>query len=152
LGLGANAFNGPGKSRPDDFPWDMPDQFNAAERIAQKCGISRKDVDWLGFESQRKAAVAVAEGRFDRVIVPIEAPVMGAEGPTGELDLVSRDQGPRDTTKERLAPSWRGVAPTLRLVRECGVAEARARGTFGPGRITYLRRELFHGLGHGGRD
>ena len=63
VGLGANAFNGPGKSRPEDFPWDMPDQFGAAERIAQKYGITRDDVDWLGFESQRKAAVAVAEGR-----------------------------------------------------------------------------------------
>jgi acetyl-CoA C-acetyltransferase len=109
VGLGANAFNGPGKSRPDGFPWDMPDQFNAAERIAQKYGISREDVDWLGLESQRKAAVAVAEGRFDREIVPIEAPVMGADGPTGERTVVSRDQGPRETTKEGLA----GLKPVL---------------------------------------
>ena len=66
VGLGANAFNGPGQVPPDEFPWDMPDQFGAAERIAQKYGITREDVDWLGFESQRKAAEAVAEGRFDR--------------------------------------------------------------------------------------
>jgi acetyl-CoA C-acetyltransferase len=103
VGLGANAFNGPGKSRPDDFPWDMPDQFGAAERIAQKYGITREDVDWLGFESQRKAAQAVAEGRFDREIAPVEAPVVGPDGPTGETTLVSRDQGPRETTKEGLA-------------------------------------------------
>ena len=98
VGLGANAFNGPGKSRPENFPWDMPDQFGAAERIAQKYGITRDDVDWLGFESQRKAAVAVAEGRFDREIVPLEAPVVGADGPTGEKTLVTKDQGPRETT------------------------------------------------------
>ncbi len=103
VGLGANAFNGPGRSRPEAFPWDMPDQFGAAERIAQKYGISRDDVDWLGFESQRKAAVAVSEGRFDREIVPLEAPVVGPEGPTGEKTLVSKDQGPRDTTREGLA-------------------------------------------------
>ncbi len=103
VGLGANAFNGPGKSRPDNFPWDMPDQFNAAERIATKYGITREDVDWLGFESQRKAAVAVAEGRFDREIAPLEAPVVGPDGPTGEKTLVSKDQGPRETTKEGLA-------------------------------------------------
>jgi acetyl-CoA C-acetyltransferase len=103
VGLGANAFNGPGKSKPDDFPWDMPDQFNAAERIATKYGISRQDVDWLGFESQRKAAVAVAEGRFDREIAPLEAPVVGPDGPTGEKTLISKDQGPRETTKEGLA-------------------------------------------------
>jgi len=103
VGLGANAYNGPGKSRPENFPWDMPDQFNAAERIATKYGITRQDVDWLGFESQRKAAVAVAEGRFDREIAPLEAPVVGPDGPTGEKNLVSKDQGPRETTKEGLA-------------------------------------------------
>jgi acetyl-CoA C-acetyltransferase len=87
----------------------MPDQFGAAERIATKYGITRADVDWLGLESQRKAAVAVAEGRFEREIVPIEAPVVGAEGPTGERKLVNKDQGPRDTTAEGLA----GLKPVL---------------------------------------
>jgi acetyl-CoA C-acetyltransferase len=109
VGLGANAFNGPGKSRPENFPWDMPDQFGAAERIAQKYDITRDDVDWLGFESQRKAARAVAEGRFDREIAPLEAPVVGADGPTGEKTLISKDQGPRDTTREGLA----GLKPVL---------------------------------------
>jgi acetyl-CoA C-acetyltransferase len=113
VGLGANAYNGPGKSKPDDFPWDMPDQFGAAERIAKKYGITRDDVDWLGFESQRKAAVAVAEGRFDREIVPLEAPVVGPDGPdgpTGERTLVTKDQGPRETTREGLA-GLKPVAP-----------------------------------------
>jgi acetyl-CoA C-acetyltransferase len=109
VGLGANAFNGPGRSRPDSFPWDMPDQFGAAERIADKYGISRDDVDWLGFESQRKAARAVAEGRFDREIVPLEAPVVGPDGPTGERMLITKDQGPRETTQEGLA----GLKPVL---------------------------------------
>ncbi len=103
VGLGANAFNGPGRSRPEDFPWDMPDQFGAAERIAKKYGITRDDVDWLGFESQRKGARAVAEGRFDREIAPLEAPVVGADGPTGERALISKDQGLRETTREGLA-------------------------------------------------
>ena len=110
VGLGANAYNGPGKSKPEQFPWDMPDQFVAAERIAEKYGITRDDVDWLGFESQRKAAVAVAEGRFDREIVPLEAPVVGADGPTGEKSLVSKDQGPRETSREGLA-GLKAVAP-----------------------------------------
>jgi acetyl-CoA C-acetyltransferase len=103
VGLGANAFNGPGRSRPEVFPWDMPDQFGAAERISEKYGITRDDVDWLGFESQRKAAVAVAEGRFEREIVPLEAPVVGPDGPTGERTLITKDQGPRETTREGLA-------------------------------------------------
>jgi acetyl-CoA C-acetyltransferase len=103
VGLGANAMNGPGKSRPDDFPWDMPDQFGAAERIAQKRGITRADVDAFGLASQQHAARAWAEGRFEREIAPVEAPVVGADGPTGERQVVNRDGGLRDTTAEGLA-------------------------------------------------
>jgi len=103
VGLGANAFNGPGKSRPDGFPWDMPDQFGAAERIAEKYGITRTDVDELGLRSQENAARAWAEGRFDREVFSIEAPVVGPDGPTGERQLVNKDQGLRETTAEGLA-------------------------------------------------
>jgi acetyl-CoA C-acetyltransferase len=103
VGLGANSFNGPGKSRPDSFPWDMPDQFGAAERIAEKYGITREDVDELGLRSQRNAAQAWAEGRFDREVFSIEAPVVGADGPTGERQVINKDQGLRETTAEGLA-------------------------------------------------
>jgi acetyl-CoA C-acetyltransferase len=103
VGLGANAFNGPGKSRPDGFPWDMPDQFGAAERIAEKYGITRENVDELGLRSQRNAAQAWAEGRFDREVFSIEAPVVGADGPTGERQVINKDQGLRETTAEGLA-------------------------------------------------
>lgn len=103
VGLGANVYNGPGSSKPDDFPWDMPDQFGAAQRIAENRGITRDDIEWLGFESQRKAARAVEEGRFEREIAPIEVPVMGEDGPTGETQVIAKDQGPRETTREGLA-------------------------------------------------
>ena len=62
----------------------MPDQFTAAERIADQVRHHPPDVDWLGLESQSKAAVAVAEDRFAREIVPVEAPIVGEEGPWGE--------------------------------------------------------------------
>ena len=103
VGLGMNVMNGPGSSKPDSFPWDMPDQFGAAERIAEKRGITREEVDELGLRSQQNAARAVAEGRFEREIAPLEAPVMGADGPTGEKVVVDKDQGPRETTAEGLA-------------------------------------------------
>ena len=109
VGLGANALNGPGSSRPPDFPWDMPDQFGAAERIAQKYGITRQDVDALGLASQQKAARAWEEGRFDREVFALDAPVVGPDGPTGERQHVQRDQGLRDTTAEGLA----GLKPVL---------------------------------------
>jgi acetyl-CoA C-acetyltransferase len=103
VGLGANVINGPGTSKPAGFPWDMPDQFGAAERIAKRRGITRSDVDALGLASQQHAARAVAEQRFDREITPIEVPVVGANGPTGERSVVRADQGPRLSTAEGLA-------------------------------------------------
>jgi acetyl-CoA C-acetyltransferase len=102
--LGANVFNGPGTSRPPgEFPYDMPSQFGAAERILQKRGFTRQDIDDFGLASQQKALRAQADGAFEREIAPIEAPVMTKEGPTGEKEVVSKDQGPRETTKEGLA-------------------------------------------------
>jgi acetyl-CoA C-acetyltransferase len=93
VGLGMNVMNGPGSSKPDNFPWDSPNQFEAAERIAQNRGITREEVDELGLRSQHNAARAVAEGRFDREIAAME--VDGA--------VISVDQGPRETTPEGLA-------------------------------------------------
>ena len=115
VGLGANA--GPDRSRIRAASWDidMPDQFTAAERIAQRRGITRADLDHLGLISQQKANRAWDEHRFDREISPIEAPVIGvdeplarrasdgAKQPTAERHMVSRDQGLRDTTAEGLA-------------------------------------------------
>jgi len=103
VGLGANVINGPGTSKPPNFPWDMPDQFGAAERIAKRRGITRAEVDGLGLASQRNAARAVAEQRFEREIAPVEVPVVGPNGPTGERSVVRADQGPRPSTAEGLA-------------------------------------------------
>ena len=105
VGLGANA--GPDRSlilRPESWDIDMPDQFTAAERIAKRRGITREDIDAFGFASQQKAKQAWAEGRFDREICPIEAPVLDEnKQPTAERASVTRDQGLRDTTLEGLA-------------------------------------------------
>ncbi len=103
VGLGQNVFNGPGRPRLDDFPWDMPDQFGAAERIADRRGITREELDEFGLRSQQRAAVAWEEGRFDREVVAVEAPVVGPDGPTDERQVVKRDQGLRQTTIEALA-------------------------------------------------
>ncbi|MDL4771881.1 MULTISPECIES: steroid 3-ketoacyl-CoA thiolase [Thermomonosporaceae] len=100
--LGTNVL--PANPRPDDWSIDMPNQFEAAERIAARRGITRADLDAFGARSQQRAAKAWADGRFDREIAPIEAPVLDAEGaPTGETRTVTRDQGLRETTAEGLA-------------------------------------------------
>ncbi|WP_309650751.1 steroid 3-ketoacyl-CoA thiolase [Nocardioides sp.] len=109
--LGANVPAGMGDPRPEDWSIDMPNQFEAADRIARNRGLTRADLEAFGLTSQQKARIAVDEGRFKREIAPIEAPVLDAEGnPTGETRLVDTDQGLRETTLEGLA-SLRSVLP-----------------------------------------
>ncbi len=84
--------------------YEMTSQFEGAERIADKWGISRHDTDAFGFASQQRAARAWAEGRFDGQYIEIEAPDLDEEGdPTGTTHWVSRDEGLRETTLEKLA-------------------------------------------------
>ena len=103
--LGANVAHGPGYFIPPSWPWDTPrTQFEMAERIAKNRGLTREMTDALACESQRRAKVAWDEGRFDREVFAIEAPVLGEDGkPTGATRIVRRDQGPRPTTMEGLA-------------------------------------------------
>jgi acetyl-CoA C-acetyltransferase len=106
--LGSNVL--PANPRPDDWSIDMPNQFEAAERIATRRGLTRADLDAFGARSQHLAAKAWADGRFDREIAPVEAPILDGEGtPTGETRVVTRDQGLRETTVEKLA----GLRPVL---------------------------------------
>jgi acetyl-CoA C-acetyltransferase len=59
-------------------------------------GISRAELDSFGLESQRRAAQAIAEGRFDRSIVPVTD--------AGGALVLERDEYPRpETTAEGLA-------------------------------------------------
>ncbi|MEJ7833661.1 MAG: steroid 3-ketoacyl-CoA thiolase [Nocardioides sp.] len=109
--LGANVPPGLGDPRPDDWSIDLPNQFEAADRIAHHRGLTRADLEAFGLASQQKARVAVDEGRFKREIAPIEAPVLDDEGnATGETHPVDTDQGLRDTTLEGLA-QLRSVLP-----------------------------------------
>src|SRR5215472_12905210 len=86
--LGQNVVHGPGRPWEADWPYDSPNQFLAAERIAEMRGITREQTDAFGAESQRRAAGAWADNRFDREIVPVEVPVRDDQGaPTGETQV-----------------------------------------------------------------
>ncbi len=104
VGLGQNVYHGPGYFQPENWPWDTaPDQFTMVERIAKNRGITRDDVDKFALASQQKAKVAWDEGRFDREVFAVNAPVLGEDGAaTGDTKVVNRDQGLRDTTLEGL--------------------------------------------------
>src|SRR5215472_8944788 len=95
--LGTAARADAGTPRPSSWDIDMPSQYVAAERIAQRRGLSRADTDAFGLRSQTLAQAAWAEGRFDREVVPVKAP-----GNSG-TEVVDRDQGLRETSLEALA-------------------------------------------------
>ncbi|GAA3955344.1 steroid 3-ketoacyl-CoA thiolase [Gordonia caeni] len=108
--LGANVGTDAGPRRPDSWDIDMPNQFDAAERIAQRRGITRQEVDELGLRSQQNAQRAWAEGRFDREVLSMKAPERTREGElTGQILDVSRDQGLRETTIDSLT----GLKPVI---------------------------------------
>ena len=87
------------------FPrYEMTSQFEGAERIADKWGITRADTDAFGLRSQKNAFDAWAEDRFGTQIVAVDAPDVDEEGkPTGTTHPVTRDEGLRETSLEKLA-------------------------------------------------
>jgi acetyl-CoA C-acetyltransferase len=90
----------------------LASQFQGAEMIAKEYGITREDTDRFGLRSQQRAIAAWKEGRFTREIVPVDAPVLDEEGkPTGERQTVSRDEGLRETSLEKLAALKAVVGP-----------------------------------------
>lgn len=84
----------------------QPHQGVCADAIATLEGISRKALDAHAAESQRRAGIAIKEGRFDKSLVPVH-------NLDGSLAL-DREEFPRPgTTAESLAaltPSFRAVA------------------------------------------
>jgi acetyl-CoA C-acetyltransferase len=116
--LGAN-FQHFGRPVPKSYfaRYAFNSQFQGAELIAKEYGITREDTDRFGLRSQQLAARAWADGRYDREVLPIDAPVVDAEGkPTGETHRVARDEGLRETSLEKLA--------TLKAVVEGGIHTA----------------------------
>jgi acetyl-CoA C-acetyltransferase len=87
------------------FPqYEMTSQFEGAERIAEKWGITREDTDAFGLLSQTNAFDAWAEDRFGTQIQPIDAPDLGEDGkPSGTTHNVARDEGLRETSLEKLS-------------------------------------------------
>jgi acetyl-CoA C-acetyltransferase len=120
-----------GKPRPESWDIDLPNQFVAAERIAVRRGFTREDVDLFGVQSQAKARRAWDEGRFDREVVPVQA---GTE-------VVSRDQGLRDTSLEGLA--------ALKPVLEDGVHTAGTASQISDGAAAVLLMDADHALALG---
>jgi acetyl-CoA C-acetyltransferase len=132
--IGSNAKGDFGRPMPKSyFPqYEPTSQFEGAERIAEKWGITRADCDQFGLMSQERAARAWAEGRFEGQIVEVDAPDLGEDGkPTGTTHHVARDEGLRETSLEKLA--------TLKPVaRENGVHTAGSSSQISDGAAAVL--------------
>ena len=92
----------------DKVPAAYIPMIETAEIVADRYGISRAAQDDYGAQSQRRAAAALAAGRFDAEIaaITVEKAVFDKAGErTGsETVTVTRDEGIRpDTTAEALA-------------------------------------------------
>lgn len=93
--------------------YELINQGLSAERIAEKWGYSRSQLDEYSLESHRRAIQAQNEGRFDREIMPVEVTLED-----GTKTLVTQDEGPRrGSTIEKL-----GTLPTV--FKENGVIHA----------------------------
>jgi acetyl-CoA C-acetyltransferase len=68
-------------------------QYQAAEAIAAKWGVTRQRADEFGLTSQQRAAAAWAEGRFAGQIAPVET----------DAGVIARDEGLRETSFEALS-------------------------------------------------
>ena len=68
-----------------------------AENVAREHGISRRAQDEFALESQRRAAAAIAEGRFRDQIVPIE--IKTRKG----VVAFDTDEHPKETSLDKLA-------------------------------------------------
>ena len=106
--LGANGARGQGLGNaiPKSYfgQYEFTTQFEGAERIAEKWGITRADADAFGLRSQQLAAQAWAEDRYATQIVPVDAPDLDDDRkPIGTTHHVARDEGMRETSLEALA-------------------------------------------------
>ncbi len=71
-----------------------------AERVAERCNVSREAQDRFAWTSQQRAGKAIASGRIAKELVPI---VTGVDKKTGAEIRVTADEHPRpETTLEQL--------------------------------------------------
>jgi acetyl-CoA C-acetyltransferase len=97
--------------------YDMVPQGISADLIATVEGFNREELDQLAVDSQNRAAVAMAEGRFDRSLVPIFHD-------DGTLAL-DHDEHPRAGTTladlAKLNPSFAGMGGHTMAGRELSI-------------------------------
>ena len=96
-----------------------------AENVAEKYGITREMQDQIGYDSQRKAAAAIAEGKFKAEIVPVVIPQR-----KGDPKVFDTDEHVRaDTTLEalgKLSTAFKKEGGTVTAGNASGINDAAA--------------------------
>ena len=83
--------------------YEIVHQGEAAERIAERWNLSRRELDEYSLESHKKCIRAQDEGRFDAQIVPVEVELELDDGQRRRV-TVTQDEGVRrDTSLEKMA-------------------------------------------------
>ena len=96
--MGSN-FKGTEPSLELTSRYEIINQGLSAERIAEKWGLSRQQMDEFSLESHEKALKSQEEGRFEREIMPVSVVL-----PDGNHAIIKMDEGPRrGTSLEKLA-------------------------------------------------
>lgn len=86
--------------------YEMIHQGLSADRIAEKWGFTREEMDIFSLESHQKAMKARNEGRFEKEIMPLKVTL--ADGMTA---VMKDDEGPRENTSvEKLG----GLRPSFK--------------------------------------
>ena len=84
----------------NDGLWDAFNNYHmgiTAENVAEKYGLTREELDAFAANSQQKACAAIAAGKFDDEIVPVEVTQKK------EVVAITKEEGPREgTTAEGL--------------------------------------------------
>ncbi|HEY4802183.1 MAG TPA: beta-ketothiolase BktB [Paraburkholderia sp.] len=105
-------------------PFDTVPMGVTAENVAEKFGITREQQDALAVESHRRAARAIAEGRFKQQILPVTRKVKGKEVVFDTDEHVRTDIAPADLAAMR--PVFRKENGTVTAGNASGINDAAA--------------------------
>ncbi|MDQ0352795.1 acetyl-CoA acyltransferase [Alkalibacillus filiformis] len=104
--MGGNVIK-PNPTLVDEAPEYYMSMGHTAEEVANRYGVSREDQDAFAVRSHERAAKALAEGKFDDEIVPVEVTdrTIGPDNKVQERTVtLSQDEGVREgTSMEGLA-------------------------------------------------
>jgi acetyl-CoA C-acetyltransferase len=96
-----------------------------AENVAAACGVTREAQDEFAAESQRRAAEAIAVGRFAGEIAPVTLPQRRGEPLEFKVDEHPR-AGTTSESLARLKPAFQGDAGTVTAGNSSGINDGAA--------------------------